>query len=93
VALPTAADGVSASFDRLVDALCDLLRTRYDEVSREDEAVVARERAFDAAAAADLGVPEGPAFGRLAGGEPVEVDGREVTPEDVHRDRTVRFSV
>lgn len=91
-ALPVSSGGDSAS-DRLVDALCAVLRTRYAEVTREGDAVVARERAFDADAAAALGVPEGPAFGRLASGECVEVDGREVTPEDVHRDRTIRFSV
>ncbi len=94
VALP-ASDGDEAAsgdpFDRLVDALCDVLRGRYDEVTREDGVIVAHERAFDAETAADLGVPEGPAFGRLAGGQTVDVDGREVSPEDVHRDRTIRF--
>ncbi|WP_372910199.1 D-aminoacyl-tRNA deacylase [Salinigranum sp.] len=95
VALPTALDDAddTGAFDRLVDALCAVLRTRYDEVTREDDVVVAHERAFDAAAAADLGVPEGPAFGRLAGGESVEIAGEEVAPEDVHRDRTVTFSL
>jgi len=43
--------------------------------------------------ARDRGVPEGPAFGRLADGDPVEVDGETVTPEDVSRSRADRFPV
>jgi D-aminoacyl-tRNA deacylase len=81
------------AYDRLVGALCAVLRDRYDEVSREGSVVVARESAFDPAAAAALGVEEGPAFGRLAGGEAVEVDGRRIPPEAVHSERTVRFEV
>jgi ribonuclease Z len=38
---------------------------------------------FDAAAAARLGVPEGPQWGRLQRGEPVSAGGGEVRPEDV----------
>jgi D-aminoacyl-tRNA deacylase len=92
-ALPLEDGTTAAAYDGLVDACCDVLRGRYREVRRADGAVVARERAFDAAAAADLGVPEGPAFGRLAGGDSVEVDGRRVTPEEVHRERTDRFEI
>ncbi|TKX74585.1 hypothetical protein EXE46_08595 [Halorubrum sp. GN11_10-6_MGM] len=79
----------------LVGGLATVLEADYDavEVAPEGSAVVAREDAFDPSLAAELGVPEGPAFGRLADGEPVEVDGETVEPEAVSRARTDRFPV
>ena len=79
----------------LVEGLADVLETGYDavEVSPDEGAVVASERAFDPSLAAERGVPEGPAFGRLADGEAVEVDGETVEPEDVSRTRTDRFPI
>ncbi|MFO8115885.1 MAG: D-aminoacyl-tRNA deacylase [Halorubrum sp.] len=77
----------------LVDALAEVLAGGYDAVEVRDGAVVASETAFDPALARDRGVPEGPAFGRLADGEAVEVDDETVTPEDVSRSRTDRFPV
>jgi D-aminoacyl-tRNA deacylase len=86
-------DTDAGPYDRLVAGLCAVLRERYSEVSREGDVVAARESAFDPDAAADLGVEPGPAFGRLAGGDAVEVDGRRVDPADVHRDRIVKFHI
>jgi D-aminoacyl-tRNA deacylase len=83
---PTALDGVVA-------ALADVLREKYGTVTREGDRVVATRRTFDPAAAAEAGVPEGPAFGRLSAGEPVEVDGRTVAPEEVHAEETVTFQI
>jgi D-aminoacyl-tRNA deacylase len=79
--------------EALYDALADLLRSKYDEVDRLDGTIVARETAFDPAKARTLGVPEGPKFGRLAAGDPVEVDGREITPEAVESRKTVEFEL
>ena len=83
----------SGAVDGLVGALVTVLEGKYATVSREGDRVVATRRTFDPAAAADAGVPEGPAFGRLAAGDPVEVDGRTVDPEAVHTEETVTFRV
>jgi D-aminoacyl-tRNA deacylase len=90
---PTGRVALADSADResMLDALADVLRERFDEVTREDGAIVASETAFDPAKAATLGVPEGPKFGRLAAGESVTVDGEEVPPEAVTEPRDVRF--
>jgi ribonuclease Z len=48
-------------------------------------AIVEHERLgrFNAAKARELGIPEGPLWGRLHHGQSVEVEGRTITPEDV----------
>jgi D-aminoacyl-tRNA deacylase len=75
----------------LVDDLVALLAEKYDRVERYSDVVVAHERGFDPEAARELGVPEGPKFGRLSGGESVEVDGRTIEPAAVTVDRTHEF--
>jgi D-aminoacyl-tRNA deacylase len=80
-----------ADREALVDALAEVLAEKYDAVEREDGAVVARTTAFDPEKARDLGVPEGPAFGKLSAGRSVTVDGETVAPESVHSERVRRF--
>lgn len=77
--------------ERLLERLLDVFRTRYDSVERHDDAVVLSEVAFDPGRAHDLGVPEGPAFGKLANGQSVEVDGETVRPADVRSEQTTRL--
>ena len=93
VAFATAAE--APGYADLVAGLATVLETGYDavEVAPDRGAVVARENAFDPSLAAERGVPEGPAFGRLADGEAVEVDGETVAPDDVSRTRTDRFPI
>jgi D-aminoacyl-tRNA deacylase len=80
-------------YEAFVDALVDVLEAGYDAVTRTDGDVVARRTSFDPAKARERGVPEGPAFGRLADGESVEVDGETVRPESVRSERVARFAV
>ena len=88
VAVPDEADR-----EAVVDGLADILGQRYDSVDRRGDRIVARERGFDPGKAKTLGVPEGPAFGRLANGETVEVDGRTIPPEEVETEREVEFEI
>ncbi len=80
-------------YDPLIDALASVLEARYDTVERTPEAVETTRTVFDPEAARTLGIPEGPAFGRLANGQPVEVDGRQISPETVQTTDTERFPV
>ncbi|PSP69515.1 hypothetical protein BRC79_04060 [Halobacteriales archaeon QH_8_67_27] len=86
---------VAADYDgeTLVDELVSVLERGYDAVEREDDAVVARETAFDPDRARTLGVTEGPKLGKLAEGEPVTVGGDEIDPSAVHVEREHRFPV
>jgi D-aminoacyl-tRNA deacylase len=86
VALPEA--GI---YRDIVEELAAVLESKYDTVSVADDAVVARREAFDPDLAREAGVEEGPAFGRLSSGEPVEIGGETVTPDDVRRAREQRF--
>ena len=79
--------------DALVDALAAVLDGAGYEVSVTPDRVVATRERFDPAAARSRGVPEGPLFGRLAGGETVEVDGETVRPEDVTSEERETFEV
>jgi len=82
-----------SDFGTLVDRLAELLAHEYASVEQTAEGVVCRDTGFDPEKAATLGVPEGPKFGRLAAGETVTVDGREITPDAVESERVERFSV
>ena len=84
-------DGADA-YRSAVDQLTTVLEREYD-VTREGDRLTAERRTFDPAAAADRGVPEGPAFGRLANGESVDIDGETVHPVDVSRTETITVSV
>lgn len=91
---------VAADADALLTGLVAVLREKYTEVTRvTDESddgspeVVARRSTFDPEKARTLGISEGPAFGKLANGQAVEVNGRTIRPETVTSEETRRFSV
>lgn len=79
------------TWPRIERALIDLLEERFDAVTVEADAIVVEDQVFDPERARELGVEEGPAFGRLASGEPVVVNGREVSPETVRTTRRRRY--
>lgn len=79
--------------EQLIDGLLEILGRRYDSVERDGATVVARELQFDPDKARTLDIPEGPAFGRLADGESVEVNGRTITPETVQTEAVEEFSL
>ncbi|MFB6308621.1 MAG: D-aminoacyl-tRNA deacylase [Haloarculaceae archaeon] len=75
----------------IIEVLADVLRRSYDSVEIGAAEIVARETAFDPELASERGVPEGPKFGRLAAGDPVEVDGDVIDPAEVRTERERRF--
>ena len=81
------------AIDRLLESVLPILDDRYGSVERSGGEIVVEERAFDPDRARDLGVPEGPAFGRLTAGEAVTVEGEQVAPDDVHVERTTRLPI
>lgn len=83
----------TAALDRLVEDLLSILRRRNESAEPVDGSIVVRDRVFDPDRARDLGVPEGPAFGRLTAGEAVEVNGTTVDPDEVHTPRTIRLPI
>ena len=72
------------AYDGILEAFRRLLSERFEAVERAEGEIRVTERAFDPARARELGVPEGPAFGKLANGTPVEVGDRTVEPAAVH---------
>ncbi|MFB6148853.1 MAG: D-aminoacyl-tRNA deacylase, partial [Halobacteriales archaeon] len=81
------------AYTAFIDVVIDVLSEKYDRVERKGDELHCQERAFDPDRARELGVDPGPAFGRLAEGQSVEVDGETISPEAVHEERSHRFEL
>lgn len=88
IAIPT-----PGALDRIADGLVRIFRDHGLTARRTDAEIHTEQRVFDPEKARRHGVPEGPAFGRLASGEPVENVGRTITPEMVHSTRANRYQL
>jgi D-aminoacyl-tRNA deacylase len=63
-----------------LNTLCvKIIRSKEITATEKDRLIITKVR-FDPGKARDLGVPAGPYFKQLAGGQPVEIDGRTITP-------------
>ncbi|WP_138004561.1 D-aminoacyl-tRNA deacylase [Halalkalirubrum salinum] len=104
VAIPTkdSEDTPNEHYDAIVDELMGVLEPKYDSIERggedsedgdDGETVIARTTGFDPSLAETLGIPEGPAFGKLAAGQSVEVDGRTIDPTAVTTEQVDRFPI
>lgn len=84
-----------ASVDRedLINGLLVVLETKYERIERDGDRIIAHTTGFSPELARELGVPEGPAFGQLAAGKPVEIDGDRIKPEAVRERQTDVFSI
>jgi D-aminoacyl-tRNA deacylase len=85
--------GDSGAYRSIVTTLASVLESKYDTVELRDEEVLARREAFDPDLAEAAGVEAGPDFGRLASGEPIEIDGELIEPDEVRSAREHRFPV
>jgi len=77
----------------IVERFVEILESKYESVERTAETVIAHKREFDPEKARTLGISEGPAFGKLSAGQPVEVDGKTIEPDVVHVEREHRFQL
>lgn len=80
-------------YDESITELVEILDREYDSVERTAAAVRAVRTTFDPDLARTLDVPEGPAFGKLSNGQPVEVNGRSIDPEAVQSEEREEFPI
>ncbi len=73
--------------------LCAKLILINENAAVSGDHLVIRRMRFDPEKARRLGVPKGPLFGVLAGGNAVEMDGRTITPEMVQTESIKRIRI
>jgi len=78
-----ACGGSTGQFINALITLCVKLIREKKTAAIERDHLIIREVRFDPEKAQNLGLSRGPLFSRLAGGQPVEHEGRVITPEMV----------
>ncbi len=75
-----ASDNHTSQIINALNTLCvKIIRSKEITATEKDRLIITKVR-FDPDKARELGVPAGPFFKQLAGGQPVEIDGRTITP-------------
>ncbi len=87
-----------ASVDRacrsVTQACIEAAKTRYTvKYDHWEELLYIIDRRFDPGKARELGVPEGPMYGRLAKGEAITIKGNTITPLMVHTESVKRIKL
>jgi D-aminoacyl-tRNA deacylase len=75
--------GHSSEIINALNTLCVKIIRRDEITATEEDYLIITKVRFDPAKARELGIPPGPSYRELAGGRPVVIDGRTVTPEMV----------
>ena len=93
--LPAGRAAIAAveDFEAMVESIAGLLEPKYDRIERVDGELRGHHTSFNPQKAATLGVPEGPAFGKLAAGQSVEVNGRTIEPHVVEDEQVDLFPI
>ncbi len=85
---------VTAAAKAIVDGCVDILKSKYEiKYDHWEENLYIIDRRLDPEKAKQLGVPEGPMYGRLAKGEAVTVDGVTITPQMVYSETIKRIKL
>lgn len=85
---------VDKAINAITQACIEALKKRYTvKYDHWEELLYVIDRRFDADKAKTLGVPEGPAYGRLVKGESITVNGTTVTPEMVFSESVKRIKL
>ncbi|MDD4137234.1 MAG: D-aminoacyl-tRNA deacylase, partial [Methanoregula sp.] len=83
----------SSQIINALNTLCvKIIRSKEITATERDYLIVTKVR-FDPAKARELGILPGPSYKELAGGRPVETDGRTITPEMVSSRSEVRIHI